>query len=398
MKNPENSGDALKVLHVITRFILGGAQENTFLTVKYQGKDPGFCVDICTGPPLGPEGSMMDELESLPDVRVFKVDELRREINPLLDFISLVKIYSLIKKGGYDIVHTHSSKAGILGRIAARAAGTRVVVHTIHGLPFHPYQSWILNFFYVVLEKFCAIFSSRIITVCDAMTDKAVAAGVASPCRFETVYSGMDIDGFLLIEEKSRRLIEKFGIREDEVVIGKIARLFPLKGHDYFLKAAAEIAAARPNVKFLLVGDGILMDNIKKSVNDTGLSSRFIFAGLVNRAEIPEYISVMDIVVHTSVREGLARVLPQALASGRPVVSFDIDGAREVVINGRTGALIAPGDVDGVVKAVLGFIDDPAKARDTGLSGRSLVKDIFSEKAMAGHIKRVYNDVLREMR
>lgn len=386
----------IKVLHVITRFILGGAQENTFLTVKYQSLDSGIDVDICTGPPLGPEGSMMDELRGLSGVKVFLVDELRREINPLLDIVSFIKLYLIIRRGGYDVIHTHSSKAGILGRLAAFLAGKRAVVHTIHGLPFHPYQSSYLNVLYVFLERVCARVSSRIITVCDAMAEKAAAAGVARREKFATVYSGMDLSGFLAADLKNPSLMKKLGIRYDDAVIGKIARLFPLKGHEFLVSAARGIAAECPNVKFLLVGDGILMDNIRERVRKEGLEEKFVFAGLISRDDIPGYISVMDIVVHTSLREGLARVLPQALAAGKPAVSFDIDGAGEVVKDGETGFLIRPGDSAGVSKAVLSILEDPEAAKRMGAAGRELVREIFDERKMVADINRVYTDVLEE--
>lgn len=386
----------IRVLHIITRFILGGAQENTFLTVKYQSLDGDFEVDICTGPPLGPEGSMMDELRGLTGVNVFLVDELRREINPWLDIVSFIKLFLVIRRGGYDVIHTHSSKAGILGRLAAFLAGKKAVIHTIHGLPFHPYQSSYLNVIYVFLERACALFSSRIITVCDAMADKAAAAGVAPREKFVTVYSGMDLSGFLAADRKNPSLMKKLGLRYDDAVIGKIARLFPLKGHEYLVAAAREVAAVCPNVKFLLVGDGILMDNIVERVRREGLEKNFLFAGLVRRDDIPDYISVMDIVVHTSLREGLARVLPQGLASGKPAVSFDIDGAGEVVKDGETGFLIRPGDSAGVARAVLALLDEPEMAARMGAAGRKLVKEKFDERKMVSDINSVYFDVLEE--
>lgn len=386
-------GENTRVLHIITRFILGGAQENTFITVKYQSMEDGFSVDVCTGPPLGPEGSMMGELHSLEKVNVFQVNELRREINPLLDLVSFLKIYSIIRRGRYDIIHTHSSKAGVIGRLAAFLAGKKAVVHTIHGLPFHPYQGRCLNAVYVLLEKLCALFTAKIITVCDAMRDKAVLAGVAPAEKFTTVYSGMALEQFMPAEQKSPALMKKLGLRLDDAVVGKIARLFPLKGHEYFVSAAVKIAAQFPNAKFLLVGDGILMESIRTMCRRAGLEEKFVFAGLVPRSEVPSYIAVMDVVVHTSLREGLARVLPQALASGKPAVSFDIDGAREVVRDGETGLLAPPGDSEKAAEAVLRLLDDPERARRMGAAGRELVMSMFGERKMVHDINGVYRSL-----
>ncbi len=332
----------MKVLHVITRLILGGAQENTLATVRILSGKDGYEVTLATGPPIGPEGSLMAEAEKT-KAKIILIPEMRREINPVPDAISLVKLYFLMLRGRYDIVHTHSSKAGILGRIAAKLAGVKVIVHTIHGLPFHPYQSRFLNLTYTALEKLAAPITDRIITVCDAMSEKAVRARVAGTNKFETIYSGMNLEPFLHTENAPPAKRRELGIEENEMVVGKIGRLFPLKGHKYLIESAPAVVKAFPNVKFLLIGNGILREELKSKVRRLGLESRFIFSGLAKREEIPELISVMDVLVHTSVREGLARVLPQALACGKPAISFDIDGAREVVIPEKTGFLVPPG-------------------------------------------------------
>ncbi len=390
--------EKIRVLHIITRFIIGGAQENTYLTVKRQSLDPRMEVDICTGPPLGPEGSMMGELEALENVNVFLLREMRRQISPLLDAVSFFKLVFIIKKGGYDVVHTHSSKAGVIGRIAGSIARCPAVVHTMHGLPFHPYQPFSLNFFYTLLEKFCALLSDRIITVCDAVKENALKAGVGRGEMYQTVYSGMDLAPFLKISSKPVSMMRKLALTDEDVVIGKIARFFPLKGHKYLLEAAVKICREFPEVKFLLVGGGILRDNIIERAGELGLGDKFIFPGLVPRSEIPEYIAVMDIVVHASVREGLARVLPQALAGGKPVVAFDADGAGEVVKDGVTGKLAAAEDVDGLTAALAELLRGPAAAAEMGRKGREFVRPMFDDRAMVSRINRIYFEILRGSR
>ncbi len=186
----------IKILHIITRLILGGAQENTLLTVEGLGKRKGYELTLATGPSLGPEGSLVGEAERK-GIKLIRVPGMRREINPWRDFLTFVELYRLIKRGNYDIVHTHSSKAGILGRLAARLAGTKVIVHTIHGLPFHEYQSRGVNYFYILWERFAALFTDKIITVAEAMTSKALEAKLAPEEKFITIYSGMELDKFL---------------------------------------------------------------------------------------------------------------------------------------------------------------------------------------------------------
>ncbi len=382
-------GRRLKVLHIITRLILGGAQENTLATASGLADRWGFDVTLVTGPALGPEGSLIGEAGRL-GVRVRMIREMRREVHPLFDIITFVKLYCLIAIGHYDVVHTHSAKAGVLGRIAARIAGVPVVVHTIHGLPFHKYQNWLLNALYVNCERLAGPFADRIVTVADEMTRKAVAAGLGRECRFVTIRSGMDLDSFLEAGQGTEEARRQLGFSEGELVVGKVGRLFPLKGHEFFMAAAAGIVKEVPQARFLLVGDGILRQRLEAEAGRLGLRDRFVFAGLVPRERIPAMISAMDVVVHTSLREGLARVLPQALAVGRPAVAFDIDGAREVVADGKTGALVQPGDVAGLVKAVVGILREPGARARMGELGRKRVDPEWRESEMVDAIARLY--------
>ena len=385
----------IKILHIITRLILGGAQENTVLTVE--GLKKRYEVDLVTGPPRGPEGSLVEEAEKK-GIYSLIIPEMRREVHPGRDLLTFIKLYRLIKEGRYDIVHTHSSKAGILGRLAAWLAGTEVIVHTIHGLPFHEYQSRGVNYFYIFCERLAALFTDKIITVAEAMTAKALAARIAPEEKFITIYSGMELDRFLEPGVGVADKRKEMGIGPDVPVVGKIARLFPLKGHKYLLEAAAEVARVYPQVRFLLVGDGILKENLEKQAERLGIKEQVIFAGLVPQKEIPGWLTVMDIVVHASLREGLARVLPQALAGGKPVVSFDIDGAREVVKEGETGHLVPAGDSGGLAKAIIDLLGNREKVRKMGEAGKRLVDPAFRAEVMTDRITAVYEELLKSKR
>lgn len=383
----------IKVLHIITRLILGGAQENTILTVEGLGKERGYEVALATGPPLGPEGSLVEEAERK-GINLIMIPEMRREVNPWRDLITFIKLYRLIKQGSYDIVHTHSSKAGILGRLAARLAGTKVIVHTIHGLPFHEYQKRGINYFYIFCERLAALFTDKIITVAEVMTRKALAARLAPREKFMTIYSGMELDKFLEPEVKAADKRKEMQIEPDVPVVGKIARLFPLKGHKYLLEAAAEVAWVYPQVKFLLVGDGILRENLEKQAENLRIKEKVIFTGLVPQEEIPQLLAIMDIVVHTSLREGLARVLPQALARGRPVISFDIDGASEVVREGKTGHLVPAEDSKRLAEAIIDLLVNKEKAKKMGEAGKRLIDPVFRAEVMVDKIAELYEELL----
>jgi len=382
-----------KVCHVITRLILGGAQENTLYTVELLQESGRYEATLVTGPALGPEGSLF-ERAGKGDFETIVIPQMRRAIHPARDFATYRALKKLFRRQRYDVVHTHSSKAGILGRLAARAAGVPVVVHTIHGLPFHPYQPRLTYRIYVVLERMAARRSDKIISVADAMTDQAVAAGVAPRDKFTTIYSGMDLDPFLDADAKRDAVRARLGFGPGDLVVGKIARLFYLKGHEYVFEAFRRLAARFPTLKLMLVHDGILRGEFEAQLGRMGLRDRVVFTGIVPPDEIPELIAAMDVLVHASLREGLARTLPQALAVGRPVVSFDVDGAREVVFDDRTGYLVAAEDVDGLTAALDKLLGDAALRARLGAEGRRLVDPTFRKEYMVERIAALYDELL----
>ena len=382
----------IRVLHVITRLILGGAQENTLLTVEGLDRMSEYEVTLATGVDEGPEGSLLDRARRT--TRLVVIPELAREISPLADLVAFWKLYRLMRRGRFHIVHTHSSKAGVLGRVAAALARTPIVVHTLHSLVFHDYQPWIVNRLWWAMKRLCAPLTDHYLSVSRLIAEKAVAAGIAPAQRFTTVYSGMELSWFFDSRSDPLALRQRLGIPGDALVVGKIARLFPLKGHAQLLEAVPAIVAAEPTVRFLLVGDGILQDALKKQAREMGVLDHLVFAGLVPRERIPETISAMDVLVHTSLREGLARALPQALAMGKPCVALDLDGAPEVVIPGNTGYLVRPGDASGLAAAVVRLLRDPEARRQMGERGRRLVESRFSVEKMVGDTAAVYAALL----
>lgn len=390
----QTDGGPVRVLHIITRMILGGAQENTLLSVVGLDAMPEYKVTLVSGVDYGREGELLTKADETCDLIV--LPEMGRSINPLSDQAALRAIRRVIRKGRYHIVHTHSSKAGVLGRLAARLSGTPVIIHSIHGLAFHEYQPWLINKVWRTAEKICAPITDYFITVCDAMAEKAVAAGVDRPEKFRTIYSGMELDWFLNAKFDTGKIREEFGIPFDAPVVGKIARLFSLKGHDQLMDAAPEIVRRVPNVRFFLIGDGVLLEHLQKRAHEYGILENFVFAGLIDRTRIPEMISAMDVVVHTSLREGLARVLPQSLAMGKPCVSFDIDGAREVVINDYTGYLVEPFDSVGLADKVARLLEDPELREKFGANGRVHVDPKFRTEKMVADISEVYQMLLRK--
>lgn len=386
----------MHVVHIITRMILGGAQENTLLTVEDQRHLYGDRVELVTGPPLGPEGSLLDRAASR-GVTVRIIPELRRAIHPWRDWTSYRALVRVLRELKPDLVHTHSSKAGILGRAAA--AALRIpCVHTIHGSPFHAYQSRTAWWLYVLAERWAARRCDRLVSVADAMTAQYLAAGVGRPEQYVTVSSGMEVEPFLHPPVSREAVRARFGIPTDAVVACKVARLFELKGHDDLIEAARRLCPALPQLRFLFVGDGILREALTRRIDELGLADRFILTGLVPPDRVPELIHASDLVVHASLREGLARVLPQGLICGKPVVSYDVDGAREVCITGETGILVPPRDLDALTRAIAELVNDVALRERLGRTGRERFTEQFRHETMTRRLREIYADVLARRR
>jgi glycosyltransferase involved in cell wall biosynthesis len=377
--------------------ILGGAQENTLITCRLLA-ERGHDVTLITGPAIGPEGELFNQTKNQ-KYNVIVIPKLIRAICPLYDTISYCQIKKHLKRLEPDVVHTHSAKAGILGRFAAHnvrsSKGVPVVVHTIHGLAFHPYQNRWLNKFYITVEKSAAKRTDFFISVADAMTAQSTAAGIGRPEQFVTAYSAVEEEDFLepIPRERKNDFRRKYEISEDAVVLITIARLFMLKGHKYIIESAKELSKRFEKCVWLFVGDGNLADHFKEQVRRLGLVDRVKFTGLLPPGQIPLAIQSSDILVHCSLREGLARTLPQAMLCGKPGVSFDIDGAREVV-NEATGRLIEPKNIGQLTKACAELIENKDLRDKLGKAGREFVKEKFAPEKMVDAIEEVYRNLL----
>jgi len=372
--------------------IIGGAQENTLFTCEDQHRDHGDEVTLITGPALGPEGSLMDRARQC-GFRIVEMDSMRRSIHPWRDWQAYRQLIRVLRDLRPDIVHTHSSKAGIIGRAAAAKLGIPTV-HTIHGASFHRGQSALAFRLYQMLERHAARWTDAFISVCDALTAQYVAAGVASEGQFTTVYSGMTVEPFLNPPRSRAEVRAELGLSDEHVAVAKVGRLFHLKGHEYLIRAARQVIDQHPNVRFVLIGDGILRQQFEQQIADLGLSEHFILTGLVPPDRIPELINACDIVAHTSVWEGLARVLPQGLLAGKPVVSYDIDGAPEVVLNGETGFLLPVESIEELADALCQLVASPELRNRLGTAGRERCREIFCHRYMTERIREVYQRVL----
>jgi len=268
------------------------------------------------------------------------------------------------------------------------------VVHTIHGLAFTASTRPPVNWVYKVLERRAAPLTTKIACVADAMRDQSLAANIGRPEQYVTVYSGMETRAFTNPPVPRAEVRARLGLSEEHVAVGTIARLFHLKGHDDLLDVAPDLCARFPNLRFLWVGDGLLREPFEARMNQMGLRDRFILTGLVPPEKVPELTSAMDIVVHPSRREGLARALPQGALAGCAVMTYDIDGAKEAVTDGETGFVIPPFDKRKLADALAVLLQQPELRRSMGQAGRAFALGRFDAKVMVDALERVYADAM----
>ena len=374
----------MKIVHVITRLILGGAQENTILTCEglhARGHD----VTLVTGPAIGPEGELMSRARR-GGYRLVVLDAMRREIHPLRDLRAYRELTALLRELKPHIMHSHSSKAGILARRAAAEAGGMKIVHTVHGLAFHPYQSRWMNLLYVILEKNASRRTDAIVSVADAMTRQALAAGVGRPEQYVTIYSGMETGLYANPAAEASPFRASLNLPPGALLVTQVSRLAELKGHEYLIEAAAGLDE---RIHFCFVGDGRLRSQIEERIARNGLSSRFHLTGLVGPERIPAVMQASDIVAHCSLREGLARTLPQAMLAGKPVVTFDVDGACEVVDH-NTGVLLDPRNVPDLRAAIELLAASEELRQSLGQAGKERCLTMFDHRRMVEQIEALY--------
>lgn len=378
----------MKIVHVITRLIVGGAQENTILSCEGQ-HDAGHDVTLITGPSLGPEGTLMERATKY-GYRVETLDAMRRSILPGKDYATYRALVRRFREIKPDVVHTHSSKAGIIGRWAAHRAGVPRIVHTIHGLAFTASKRAIVNDAYKRLERWTAPVTHRIVSVADAMTRASLDNRIGRPEQYVTVHSGMDLAPFLNPPVDRETIRAQLSLKPDDVAVGTIARLFHMKGHDDLLGLAPALCEKYPQLKFVWIGDGLLKDDFVAHIARLKLEDRFIFTGLVPPTRIPELVNALDIVAHPSRREGLARAIPQGQLARCPVVCYDVDGNAEGLIDGETGFAVPAFDLVAFGRALATLLDDADRRHSMGERGRAFASGVFDTRVMVRKLLDIY--------
>ncbi len=384
----------MRVCHVITRLIIGGAQENTVLTCMGLAQR-GHDVFLIAGPETGPEGSLWDDARQA-GCEVICLNSLRRSIHPVLDMRARSELVEIFRELKPDIVHTHSSKAGILGRSAARKASSPIVVHTIHGMSFNRTQSALTRAAYRFLERRAATNSNAIVAVAQAMIDQAVEARIAPRDLFALIRSGMETKHYFPSDSDKARLRVLWGYDDECVVVGTVARLFDNKGYEEIMQAMRLSVSRCPNLRFVWVGDGANRRQYESTLSEMGLRGKVRFEGLVAPQRVGELMRGFDMLVHASRWEGLPRAVVQALLTGVPVISFDNDGAPEVVKDGETGCLVPLGDCTRLAEAITYLAEKPDTRTRLGRRGREVCLEMFDWKRMTKEIETLYVRLMSE--
>ncbi len=376
----------INLLYVITKLELGGAQKQLLLLVRHLDKNR-YNLFLITAR----EGLLINELSSLKELKIKTIKSLERSINPIRDLFALFEIYHFIKRNKIDIVHTHSSKAGLLGRWAARWAGVNKIIHTVHGWSFNDYQNWFLRHFCIGLERLTAKITDRLIVVSHTDKQTGLKENIGELRKYILIHYGINFDEFkkdkVVVDKRKKEL----GLNSN-LLVAMVACFKPQKAPLDFLRVAASIQENFPQLKFLLIGDGVLRKRIERTIEKFNLKESVILTGW--RRDVPEVLSLIDVFVLTSLWEGLPIAVLEAMASGKPVVVTNTGGISEIVTHARNGFLVARGDVKAMKENIITLLKDKNLIYQIGERAKRSLNSEFSIENMIRRTQNLYNELI----
>ena len=364
--------DKINLLFIITKLELGGAQKQLLSLIRHLNKER-FNIFLFTS-----LGLLDKEAQAISGLTLYRSRYLKRTINPLKDLLALCEIRSFIKNNQIQILHTHSSKAGILGRLAGRLAGVKIILHTVHGWSFNDFQPVIIRKLFISLERLAARFTHKIIVVSDYDLQKGLRSRIGSPDKYTLIRYGIDYSEFHNQKDGLRR---EFGIGESDPLIGSISCFKPQKSVQDFIKSAFLMNRVFPDAKFILVGDGVLRGSLERLIKKYNLGGKIILTGW--RSDIPRILSAIDVFVLTSLWEGLPISVLEAMASSKPVVATNTGGIAEVVVENKTGFLVRPKDRRGLCEKLNVLLKDRSLRDYIGGNARQSLGQDFDIKNTA---------------
>jgi len=386
-----------KVVHIITRLDKGGSAQDMLLTCRELGRK--YEMVLVHG--LSLESRMTDqEKESVErgikeaierGVKVIAIPSLVRKISPIQDLMALFSLWRLLIRERPHIVHTHTSKAGILGRFAAKLAGVPIIIHRPHGHVFYGHFGPFISKFFLLTERVMARITDRMVALTEAEKNDHIALSVFRPEKIATIHSGVDVDRFMNVQVDIAEKRKELGLNSKGLVVATVGWLLPIKGPMHLLKAMSNVWESHPETSLIFVGKGDLEKGLKKEARRMGVSDKVKFLGW--RDDIPEIMQTIDIFVLPSLNEGMGRVLVEAMAAGKPVVASSVGGILDLVKEGQNGFLAEPGDEKGLAIAIKKLLEDKKMRDEMGKRGREMAQG-FSVEKMIEKIDVLYESLL----
>ncbi|MBI2387368.1 MAG: glycosyltransferase family 4 protein [Elusimicrobia bacterium] len=377
----------VKVVHLVTRLDLGGAQQNTLHTVRNLDRDAYEPLLVC-----GRGGILDEEVLSDPSIKVVWVDSLLRDISPFYDLLALLELARIFLAERPAVLHTHSSKAGILGRLAAVLAGVPVVVHTYHGFGFHDRQPAFVKNLYVFLERLCARFTDALVFVSKANVDYAAAHDIVRPKDAVLIRSGVALAG-LPAPVDAAKLKMSAGVGMHKLLVVSVGNLKPQKNAGDFVAAAAKVLAEAPEARFVFLGDGPQRRALEARAFALGLEGKVLFLGW--RRDAAQWLAAADVFVMTSLWEGLPRALVEAMRSGLPAVCYATDGVTDLIKDGENGFMVEPGDHAALARRVTELLKDESLRERLGAAAAAAIGPEFDIDGMVRSQEALYARLLR---
>ena len=325
-------------------------------------------------------------------LKLIFIDSLGREIFLKEDLRALLRLIRVINSEKPDIVHTHTAKAGFLGRVAAKLTGVPIILHTFHGHVFHSYFGFFKTKFFLWLERLLAKFTDVIITVGNEQRKEIIKYKVADPEKIVSIPLGLDLKPFVNSRTDPNQLRRELSLPENTLLVGIVARLVPIKNHACFLEAAQLVLQRYDNVRFLIIGDGELRGTLEKKVQDLGIDSRVIFMGFQHN--LVKIYAGLDIVTLSSFNEGLPVALIEAMAASKPVISTDVGGVRDLILDGYNGLLVPSNDPASLAEAIFYLLSNPERREMMGKAGREKAYPQFDKKRLVKDIEELYQKLL----
>jgi glycosyltransferase involved in cell wall biosynthesis len=388
-----------RIIHIITRLDKGGSAETTLQVASLLNREK-YDIFLVHGLSLESNMGVMEQEALIRDlslaekkgVRVFTISSLVRRLSLRNDLLAFVSIYRLIKRIKPHIVHTHTSKAGVLGRVAAYLAGVPVIIHTPHGHVFHSYYGYIVTKMIVFVERILSLMTDKITALTERERDEHLECGIASTNKYIIIHSGVTLQQIMNTNIDIEKGKKKLGIPQNSNVIGAVGRLVPVKGHKYLVSAAKKITKEFDNAVFVFVGDGYLESKLERQAESLGIRDNIIFAGW--RSDVIDVLDLFDILVLPSLNEGMGKVLIEGMALGKPIVASSVGGIIDLVKNGDNGILVPPRDSDGLSDAILNLIRNKKLAQELGKNGKAKVYPEYDTTVMIRQIEDLYESLL----